>query len=269
VLSTRDEVVIVDIADWIFIQKMKRSSDEVEGTQQCSSGDDNSDVPIIASSDDLSKKQKVTNDDAKPQPQLHLMPVTPATPPQAPLPSPTPVAPDGKLRLSYKMPKRKVYSSKDSALWQSIAVKVYRAQVNIHNVDYASDYMRYWYKEHQGLRTPPPKPPRSAYSIYFNEQKSLWCQTHSKWDIKKDTKKVGAMWKALSEDEKRQYHDRMEKARNQYNTNTDSWQTKAAEWRLEKAQRLKASGEELDPEKRAALRLNDICVCELCKPKED
>ena len=248
---------------------MKRSSDEVEGTQQRSSGDVNGDVPVIAKHDD-SKKQKATSDDAAPQlqPQLHLMSVTPPAPPEAPPPASTPGGPDDRRRLSYKLPKRKVYAAKDYSQWPTIAYSIYRAQVNIHNVDHASDYMRYWYKEHQGLRTPPPRPPRSAYSIFFNEQKSLWCQTHAKWNMKKDTKKVGAMWRALSEDEQRPYHDRLDAARTQYTTNDEYWQTEAAEWRLKKDQCLKASGEELDPEKRAALRLNDICVCELCKPKD-
>lgn len=203
-------------------------------------------------SSDLAKKQKVTNDD-EPQPQLHLMPINPSIPPEA----------------DPKKQRLKVYSPKDCALWPKIAVTIFRSQVKIHNVDYASDYMRYWYNEHQGLRTPPPKPSRSAYAIFFGEQKSVWFQTHGKWDNKKDGKKIGAMWKVWSDHDKQVYHTRFDLEKSQYNTNNIFWHTAAAEWRLEKVRRLEASGEEMDREKRIALKLNDICACELCKPKED
>lgn len=238
---------------------MKRSGDEAERTQSGSN------------SDDLAKKQKVTNVDdepqPQPQPQLHLMPLFPPIPPEAPPSSEEKPTTVNKQRRY--VPKSKVYSPKDYALWPALAVNIYRSQVNIRNTDYASDYIRYWYNEHQGLCTPPPKPPRSAYSIYFNEQKSAWFQTHGKWNMKKDSKKVGAMWKELSEDDKKVYHTKMDVERTQFNANNEFWHGKAVEWRLEKVQRLKASGEEFDPKKRVALRLNDICVCELCKPEED
>ena len=235
---------------------------------------DNSSSSSSDNSSNHSKKQKVANDSDELQPQTHLMQFIPAIPPEAPPEaSSSTTAADPKrhktLREYHNVAVAKVYSAKDYELWPTIAVNVYRAQINIRNRHYASDMIRYWFDEHQGLRTPPPKSPRSAYAMFFSEQKSVWFQKHGKWNNKKDGKKIGAMWKVLGEDEKKTYVVQYDEIVAQYDTNDEFWQNNVVEWRREKIKRLESNGEEMDPEKRIALKLNSFCECKLCKPEEE
>jgi hypothetical protein len=235
-------------------------------------GDSSSSSSSNNNNNNQSKKQKVANNNnQEPEPQPHLMPCIPAVPPVAPPPQAS--AADSKrpktLREYHNISVAKVYAAKDYELWPTIAVNVYRAQINIHNRQYASDMIRYWFDEHQGLRTPPPKSPRSAYTMFFSEQKSWWFQQHGKWNNKKDGKKIGALWKELGKDEKNTYQVQYDKVVAQYDTNEAYWQNQVVEWRREKLNRLESSGEEMNPEKRIALKLNSFCQCKLCKSEEE
>jgi len=222
--------------------------------------------------DDPSKKQKVAKNetsstDDEPQPQTHLMPFIPAIPPVAPPPTASSSSSETQtkkrpktLREYHNMaPLAKVYSAKDYELWPTIAVNVYRAQINIHNRTYASDMIRYWFDEHQGLRTPPPSPPRSSYVMFFTKQKSLAAGK------KCNAKSIGALWKVLGEDEKTMYGVQYEKVCAQHAANEEYWENHVCEWRIEKELRLINSGVEMDSEKRIALKLNSFCECKLCK----
>lgn len=200
------------------------------------------------------------------QPQLHLMPITPALPPVVPLSVEEEADLKKKYRYKYQTPPNKVYKSKDYNLWPKVATNVFASQKTIHNPAYASEYIRYWFAEHHGLRAQPPKASRSAYATYYNDQKSGWCAKHGQWNQKRDSKKIGTLWKTLTDDERKVCETQFANSVAQHTVNTNFWHEEAVKWRFEKLQRLQAKGEELDPEKRVALKLSKICVCELCKP---
>jgi hypothetical protein len=66
------------------------------------------------------------------------------------------------------------------------------------------------------------------------------------------------MWKALSEDEQKAYHNKYDKIVAQCNVNDEFWQAEAEEWGKNKILKLKESGEESDPEKRVRLKMNHL-----------
>ena len=202
----------------------------------------------IDASSDSTKKAKSSNDDVV-QAQPELMPRIPAIPPEAPLSEAAKADLQRKYRFKYQKIPAKVYGSEDKKLWPEIASSVFKTQVDIHNNVHASHYIRGWFLEHDGLRAPPPKPPRSAYSVYYNEQKTLWCRTHGKWNQKRDSKKIGAMWKGLTEDVQQVYHTKRDNSVAQFKANDTFWKEEAEKWGLEKAK--KHSGEDCDPEKLA------------------
>jgi len=231
---------------------MKRSNDEEKVKQPCA--------------DDSVKKQKVTNEinendgsnAALIHPQLDLMPKISATPPEVPLTTEEKAQIKQKYRHAWQTPPPKVYKPKDYALWPQIAVNVLRQQINIQNHVYASDHMRHWFAEHAGLRAPPPKAPRSSYSVYYNRQKSLWGEKHGKWSQAKESKRVGAMWRALSERDKKECDDVFDKKVAQFDANDDFWQAEAEKWGKTKQMKLKENKEETDPERRVRLKLSGL-----------
>lgn len=207
------------------------------------------------------KKQKVATendidgDNDAVRPQLDYMPKIAATPPAAPLTEEEELELKRKYRHAYKIPPPKTYRPRDYALWPQIATNVYRQQVNIRNHTHASAYIRVWFAEHAGLRAPPPKAPRSAYSVYFNKQKSVWAATHGTFSQAKDTKKIGAMWRALAEEDKRTWHDTYDRMVAQFNANDEFWQAEAEAWGEAKLKELQEKGEETDPERRMGSKL--------------
>lgn len=223
--------------------------------------------PVEQPDSDSAKKQKVVSDNANDdndddddgtlQPQDNRMPKIPATPPEVPLTEEEQAEIKRKYSKSYQTIPKSVYRSKDYNLWPKIAYTVFRSQVNIHNSAYASDYIRHWFVEHEGLREPPPKAPRSAYAEYFRIKKHEWFLKHGKF-TSKDNKKIAAMWKALSEDEQKAYHNKYDKIVAQCNVNDEFWQAEAEEWGKNKILKLKESGEESDPEKRVRLKMNHL-----------
>lgn len=161
---------------------MKRSNDDDEPVEQ----------PADSES---AKKQKVTNDndddnndDGKVQqelqPQMDLMPKIPAIPPEVPLTEEEQAVIKRKYRHTWQTIPKTIYKSKDYNLWPKIAYTVFRNQVNIQNGAYASEYIRHWFTEHEGLREPPPKAPRSAYAEYFRIKKHEWFVEHGKFTSK-------------------------------------------------------------------------------------
>ena len=157
-----------------------------------------------------------------------------------------------------------VYCAADYFIWPEVAMKTYRAQVNIQNRNYASQYMLYWFEEHKGMMVPAKKPARSAYSLFFNEQKSILAKKNGKWNNKKDGKKVGGMWKVLDDAGKQKYFDDYELRQDTYGKQVEHWEKETRKWREEKRCRLISEGIEVDNQKRMTLQLNPICECDLC-----
>ena len=146
------------------------------------SNDDEPEAKEPTPNRESAKKQKV--DDGKLQPQLDLMPKIPSTPPTVPLTQAEQDELKRKYRHTWQTIPPPVYRSKDYNLWPKIAYTIYRSQVNIHNSSYASNYCRFWFAEHEGLREPPPKPPRSAYAEFFRVKKHEWFLEHGKFTSK-------------------------------------------------------------------------------------
>jgi len=234
---------------------MKREVDELVEQQ----GSDSAKKPKVADeSDDDEKLQPQLDDVEKLQPQLDLMPKLPATPPEVPLTEEKQAELKQKYRHSYQTIPPKVYKAKDYALWPQIPVNVFRQQVNIQSHKHAAEYMRHWFAEHEGLRMPPPKAPRASYAEYYRLKKSEMFKKNGKFSTSKDGKKIGAAWKAMSEEDKQVYHDIYDKMVAQFNTNHKFWQADSEEWGKAKQQKLKENGEETDPEKRVRLKLRGL-----------
>ena len=121
------------------------------------------------------------------------------------------------------------------------------------------------YKNHtKGMMVPAKKPARSAYSLFFNEQKSILAKKNGKWNNKKDGKKVGGMWKVLDDAGKQKYFDDYELRQDTYGKQVEHWEKETRKWREEKRCRLISEGIEVDNQKRMTLQLNPICECDLC-----
>ena len=121
--------------------------------------------------------------------------------------------------------------------------------------------MRHWFTEHAGLRAPPPKAPRSAYSVYYNNEKSQWAEKHGKWSQAKDSKKVGAMWNSMNEEDKKEWYEKYDQMVEQFNINNKYWEGEANEWGKTKQAMLKESeNEETDPDRRVKLKLKSDLV---------
>ena len=118
------------------------------------SNDDEPEAKEPTPNRESAKKQKVN--DGKLQPQLDLMPKIPSTPPTVPLTQAEQDELKRKYRHTWQTIPPPVYRSKDYNLWPKISYTIYRSQVNIHNSSYASNYCRFWFAEHEGLREPPP-----------------------------------------------------------------------------------------------------------------
>ena len=173
------------------------------------------------------------------EPQLELMPLIPAQPPTVPLTDEEEVELQKKYRYKYQTRPAPVYKSKDYALWPGkLPQAVFGSQKNIHNAVLASDYMRTWFAQYQGLRTPPPKAARSSYALYYNTQKTHWKDTHGKWNQKRDSKKIGVLWQNLAVADKAIYEHQYTRSHEQYTINTQYWHDEAAKWRTAKIQQL-------------------------------
>lgn len=152
---------------------MKRSNDDEPAKQPADSGES-------------TKKQKVNDDEEEEelQPQLDLMPKIPAIPQVVPLTEEEQAELKRKYRHTWQTVPKPTYRSKDYNLWPKVAFTVYRSQVNIQNSGYASEYIRHWFTEHAGLREPPPKAPRSAYSEYHRIKKREMFEENGKFTTK-------------------------------------------------------------------------------------
>ena len=171
------------------VKKQKVMNDDADDDNQ----NDADDTHGASPRQEAEKIEEETNEEAEREvqeasllePQLELMPLIPAQPPTVPLTDEEEVELQKKYRYKYQTRPAPVYKSKDYALWPGkLPQAVFGSQKNIHNAVLASDYMRTWFAQYQGLRTPPPKAARSSYALYYNTQKTQWKETHGEMESK-------------------------------------------------------------------------------------
>lgn len=196
------------------------------------------------------------------KPQIDLMPLMPANPPVDASGKRKPVtglcAREG-MRLGLSGPY--AYTSKDTKLWPKACAEMFRAQKKTRDVHYASQYIRWWFREHEGLPNRPPKIHRSAYALYFGLQKQAIFKQTGKW-TKKDPKKVGLKWKVLDDAAKAPFFNQFKVMQQQHEVNVVWWEEQAAAWR--KAKKLRLADEEKDNLKRQTQGLSPLCNCKNC-----
>ncbi|KAL7537213.1 hypothetical protein ACHAWF_005690 [Thalassiosira exigua] len=198
-----------------------------------------------------------------------LMPPCPKVPPVASAEGDTTRKQEGVWRWASKHgmdPPDPIYNAKDRALWPEEAAELFRATTTNTNSKYASQYMRWWFENHEGMPCRVPKIPRSAYSMYHSEQKGLIFRSVGRFNPKKNGKEIGAAWKKLSEEKKQPYFDKFAILKAQREENEEWWNEKMAKWRDERLERLRSEGVELDPLKRRRAGLEPLCECSKCGP---
>jgi len=164
-------------------------------------------------------------------------------------------------------PKVSDFGPADTALWPATPAEIYRARSKVNDRSEASSYMRWWFTAHEGMPVKPPEPPRSAFWMYTVEQKRVTFEKCGKWDQKKDTKRIGAAWKALAAEVMAGYVARFEEKCAEMEAQHDAYDETLAEWRKLKSAKLRDSGEPTNNEERRKLGtgLSDLCTCTFCK----
>jgi len=127
--------------------------------------------------------------------------------------------------------------------------------------------MRWWFAAHENMPVKPTEAPRSAYWMYVVEQKRVTFENCGKWDQKKDTKRIGAQWKALSAEITAGYDSRFEEKCDEAEAAQDLYDATLLEWRRQKSAKLEDSGEPTNNEERRKLSkgLCDLCTCAYCE----
>jgi hypothetical protein len=128
--------------------------------------------------------------------------------------------------------------------------------------------MRWWFAAHEAMPVKPPEAPRSAYWMYVIEQKRVTFESCGKWDHKKDTKRIGAAWKALDTAIVAGYEQRFEEKCAEVEEIQNVYDAALCEWRTQRSAKLKDSGEPSTNEERRPLKLPDLCNCTHCEPTE-
>jgi len=82
--------------------------------------------------------------------------------------------------------------------WTDISRKLYREKKTLHDTRKASQWMRWWFKEHEGMPSPPTRSLQSAFVLWQQEKMA---SGNIKMSDKKERKRLGAEWKKLSEEE--------------------------------------------------------------------
>lgn len=152
------------------------------------------------------------------------------------------------------------FGSKDLKLWSKSQGNLFRAKSKCQNKTFASAFMRWWFKEHHGMPCNLPPRPRSAYSLFFSNKK--------KEMPKVKAKKLGAMWKALSDADKAPFLAQFETLKEQERVNQDKYYELMGEWQRQKEARLAASGETLNNVERSNQGLGPICRCNKCVDRD-
>eukprot|EP00729_Bicosta_minor_P009737 gene9737-6201_t len=202
-----------------------------------------------------------------PTPQLELMPPTPGVPPIAPQdPKELSVSDQERLKNGIALPDRD-FGSADTKLWTKVQADIFRSKKVLKNMRWASGYMRWWFKQHEGMPNQPPKAPISAYALWFTREKSQHAAEGGKWNNKKDGKRLGIKWKTLQTEE-----DPVVAAvtaehavlKAQYQANEDMFYNLLEAWQGKRHAALTATGQPLDNYVRVEQGLEVLCDCPNC-----
>ena len=126
-----------------------------------------------------------------------------------------------------------VYCAADYALWPEQARELFKAVKTNTDDKQASEHMRNWFAEHEGMPRKAPTCVRSAYFLYSVEQKKAISETRT-YQMKKDGKKIGANWKKLSQEERQPYLDKFTILKSEREANVEWREKKMAEWNEER-----------------------------------
>lgn len=137
--------------------------------------------------------------------------------------------------------------------WNDISRKLYREKKTLHDTKKASEWMRWWFKEHDGMPEPPPRVLQSAFVLWQQEKMAA---TGIKMNDKKERKRLGAEWKSLSEEEQAPWNDKLAIIREEYEKEEIAYEEKLEAWREDKLRRVARRGERTDGEK--------DCTCLYC-----
>jgi len=137
--------------------------------------------------------------------------------------------------------------------WTDISRKLYREKKTLHDSKKASQWMRWWFKEHDGMPTPPTRSLQSAFVLW---QQEVMTKEGIKMNDKKERKRLGAKWKALSEEEQAPWNDKLAIIREEYEKEEIAYEEKLEAWREQKLKRVAKRGERTDGEK--------DCTCAYC-----
>jgi len=137
--------------------------------------------------------------------------------------------------------------------WTDISRKLYREKKTLHDPKLASEWMRWWFKEHDGM---PHQPTRALQSAFILWQQEKMAATGTKIGDKKERKRLGAEWKALTEEEQAPWADKLAIIREEYEKAEVSYEEKLEAWREDKLKRVAKRGERTDGEK--------DCTCVYC-----
>jgi len=128
-----------------------------------------------------------------------------------------------------------IYTNEDmkKAPWTDIARKLYREKKTLHDSKQASKWMRWWFEEHEDLPAPPKAGPRSAYFIYTQQK----CTELNIFNNKKEIKKLGAAWKAMSEEDQEPWAKLLEEKRKEHEKDEAQYEDDLAAWRKKKKEK--------------------------------
>merc|ERR1712190_48726 len=137
--------------------------------------------------------------------------------------------------------------------WTDISRKLYREKKTLHDTRKASQWMRWWFKEHEGMPSPPTRSLQSAFVLWQQEKMA---SGNIKMSDKKERKRLGAEWKKLSEEEQAPWQDKLAIIREEYEKEEIAYEEKLEAWRAEKLRRIAKRGPRTDGEK--------DCTCAYC-----
>jgi len=147
------------------------------------------------------------------------------------------------------------FTTEDTKLppWTDISRKLYREKKTLHDSKIASDWMRWWFKEHDGMPDPPTRGLQSAFVLWQQEKMASSGITMKD---KKERKRLGAEWKSLTEEEQSPWNDKLAVIREDFEKEEAEYEEKLEAWREVKLARIGRRGERTDGEK--------DCTCLYC-----
>jgi len=135
--------------------------------------------------------------------------------------------------------------------WTDYTRTMFGAKNKLHDITFASGFMRWWFVQHKGMPEPVPTVPTKAWKLYYlKRQKDLGFHISRKKDQKK-RKMVGQEWKDMTEEEQQPYFEQLEQVQEKYSIDVEKYESDLLTWR----------------EKKKALPVMDgqqSCNCDFC-----